>query len=300
MREKARTEGRSKLYDGRWRDRDPAEAPAGVKPVIRLKAALTGETAIEDEVQGRVVWQERASRRSRPAALGRHAHLYAVGRGRRPRYGRYPHHPRRRPPHQCRPADSNLQCAGLVGLGDGAHPADPWARRLEALQAPRRARGRRLPCLGLPPGGAAQLPRPAPAGAMATKEIFSTDEMVRTAFDLAAYRAVGGAVRFRQARESPQRALHPPIKRCRACRCHRAAVAASRQRCRTRATAEDLTPEFKAQLQLTGDARPKRAGEEPGPNFLRAPGFSTLIARSPWMTRRRRCSVATPARSSPS
>ena len=57
MREAARREGRSKLYDGRWRDRDPAEAPAGVKPVIRLKAPMTGETAIEDRVQGRVVWQ---------------------------------------------------------------------------------------------------------------------------------------------------------------------------------------------------------------------------------------------------
>ena len=29
----------------------------GCKPVIRLKAPLTGETAIEDQVQGRVVWQ---------------------------------------------------------------------------------------------------------------------------------------------------------------------------------------------------------------------------------------------------
>src|SRR6187551_3671796 len=57
MREAARREGRSKLYDGRWRDRDPAEAPPGVKPVIRLKAPLTGETVIEDQVQGRVVWQ---------------------------------------------------------------------------------------------------------------------------------------------------------------------------------------------------------------------------------------------------
>ena len=57
MREAARKEGRSKLYDGRWRDRDPSEAPAGVKPVIRLKAPLTGETAIEDQVQGRVAWQ---------------------------------------------------------------------------------------------------------------------------------------------------------------------------------------------------------------------------------------------------
>jgi glutamyl-tRNA synthetase len=57
MREAARREGRSKLYDGRWRDRNPAEAPPGVKPAIRLKAPLTGETAIDDQVQGRVVWQ---------------------------------------------------------------------------------------------------------------------------------------------------------------------------------------------------------------------------------------------------
>jgi glutamyl-tRNA synthetase len=57
MREEARREGRKRLYDGRWRDRDPSEAPAGVKPAIRLKAPLTGETAVEDQVQGRVVWQ---------------------------------------------------------------------------------------------------------------------------------------------------------------------------------------------------------------------------------------------------
>ena len=57
MREKARAEGKSKLYDGRWRDRDPSEAPQGVAPAIRLKAPLTGETVIEDQVQGRVTWQ---------------------------------------------------------------------------------------------------------------------------------------------------------------------------------------------------------------------------------------------------
>src|ERR671926_510415 len=57
MREAARREGRAKLYDGRWRDRDPREAPPGVKPVIRLKAPTEGETVIEDQVQGRVVWQ---------------------------------------------------------------------------------------------------------------------------------------------------------------------------------------------------------------------------------------------------
>jgi glutamyl-tRNA synthetase len=59
MREAARREGRSMRYDGRWRDRDPSEAPPGIKPVIRLKAAIDGETAIEDEVQGRVVWQNK-------------------------------------------------------------------------------------------------------------------------------------------------------------------------------------------------------------------------------------------------
>ena len=57
MREEARQAGRSRLYDGRWRDRDPADAPAGVKPVIRLKLPLDGETVIEDRVQGRVVWK---------------------------------------------------------------------------------------------------------------------------------------------------------------------------------------------------------------------------------------------------
>src|SRR6187431_3662842 len=57
MREKARAEGRTRLYDGLWRDRDPAQAPAGMKPTIRLKAQQTGETVIDDQVQGRVVWQ---------------------------------------------------------------------------------------------------------------------------------------------------------------------------------------------------------------------------------------------------
>jgi glutamyl-tRNA synthetase len=57
MREKARAEGRTRLYDGLWRDRDPSEAPAGMAPTIRLKAPQTGETVIDDQVQGRVVWQ---------------------------------------------------------------------------------------------------------------------------------------------------------------------------------------------------------------------------------------------------
>src|SRR6202522_2413152 len=56
MREKARLEGKPMRYDGRWRDRDPAEAPAGVKPVIRLRASQEGETVIDDKVQGKVVF----------------------------------------------------------------------------------------------------------------------------------------------------------------------------------------------------------------------------------------------------
>lgn len=60
MREAARAAGKPMRYDGRWRDR-PAEdvaaaEAAGLKPVIRLKAPQTGETVVEDLVQGRVTW----------------------------------------------------------------------------------------------------------------------------------------------------------------------------------------------------------------------------------------------------
>jgi glutamyl-tRNA synthetase len=54
MRDKARAEKRSVRYDGTWRDRDPAEAPADVPPVIRLKAPQQGATTIHDRVQGEV------------------------------------------------------------------------------------------------------------------------------------------------------------------------------------------------------------------------------------------------------
>jgi len=54
MRERATAEGRPPRYDGRWRDRDPAEAPAGVAPVIRLKVPQEGETLVDDLVQGQV------------------------------------------------------------------------------------------------------------------------------------------------------------------------------------------------------------------------------------------------------
>ncbi|MDQ0327302.1 glutamyl-tRNA synthetase [Rhodopseudomonas julia] len=59
MRETARAEGRPPRYDGRWRDRDPSEAPEGIKPVIRIKAPQDGETVVEDHVQGRVTFPNR-------------------------------------------------------------------------------------------------------------------------------------------------------------------------------------------------------------------------------------------------
>jgi glutamyl-tRNA synthetase len=54
MRERALAEGRPPRYDGTWRDRDPAEAPPGVAPAIRIKAPREGETVVEDLVQGEV------------------------------------------------------------------------------------------------------------------------------------------------------------------------------------------------------------------------------------------------------
>ena len=57
MRETARAKGLPPRYNGYWRDRDPSEAPAGVAPVIRIKAPLAGEIVVHDHVQGEVVFK---------------------------------------------------------------------------------------------------------------------------------------------------------------------------------------------------------------------------------------------------
>ena len=54
MRETARAEGKPPVYNGMWRDRDPADAPAGVPPVVRIKAPQTGDTLVDDRVLGQV------------------------------------------------------------------------------------------------------------------------------------------------------------------------------------------------------------------------------------------------------
>jgi len=53
MREKAKAEGKPTFYDRRWRD-SKETPPAGVKPVIRIKAPLDGATTVPDHVQGDV------------------------------------------------------------------------------------------------------------------------------------------------------------------------------------------------------------------------------------------------------
>ena len=54
MREDAKNRSESPKYNGFWRNKDPKDAPKDVKPVIRLKAPLDGETILHDIVQGTV------------------------------------------------------------------------------------------------------------------------------------------------------------------------------------------------------------------------------------------------------
>ncbi|WP_338245074.1 glutamate--tRNA ligase [Aurantiacibacter hainanensis] len=54
MREQQKAAKQPLRYDGRWRDRDPADAPEGAPFTIRIKTPEGGETVIEDAVQGRV------------------------------------------------------------------------------------------------------------------------------------------------------------------------------------------------------------------------------------------------------
>ncbi len=53
MREQAKAEGRNAFYDRRWRD-SKETPPAGIKPVVRIKAPLSGEQVVHDKVQGEV------------------------------------------------------------------------------------------------------------------------------------------------------------------------------------------------------------------------------------------------------
>ena len=125
MREKARAEGRPPRYDGRWRDRDAADAPAGVKPAIRIKAPADGETIVRDRVQGDVKFPNKDLDDFIILQIRRRADLHACRRRRRSRHGRHPHHPRRRPPDQRRAPADHLRRHGLGHPRHGAHTAHP-------------------------------------------------------------------------------------------------------------------------------------------------------------------------------
>ncbi|HUL42517.1 MAG TPA: glutamate--tRNA ligase [Burkholderiales bacterium] len=56
LREKQRARGEKPRYDGRWRD-SKTTPPAGVKPVVRFKNPLDGETGFDDLVKGRITVQ---------------------------------------------------------------------------------------------------------------------------------------------------------------------------------------------------------------------------------------------------
>ena len=163
-RDQARAEGRQWHYDGRWRDRDPAEAPPGVKPAIRLKAPRDGETVIDDLVQGTV--------RVANAELDDLIILRSdgtptynsLGGGGRPRHGHHPCDPRRRPPDQHLPPGADLRRDGLGAAAIRAPAADPRAGRGQAVEAPRRAVRAGVPRARLPAGGAVQLPAAARLG----------------------------------------------------------------------------------------------------------------------------------------
>jgi glutamyl-tRNA synthetase len=54
MRQAQKAAGQPMRYDGRWRDRDPAEAPPGAPFVVRLRSARNGETVVHDAILGDV------------------------------------------------------------------------------------------------------------------------------------------------------------------------------------------------------------------------------------------------------
>ena len=227
MREAARREGRAKLYDGRWRDRDPGEAPPGVKPTIRLKAPLTGETVIEDQVQGRVVWQnENLDDLVLLRSDGTPTYMLAVvvddhDMG---------------VTHIIRGDDHLTNAARQKQIYDALGWPVPVMAHIPLIHGPDGSKlSKRHGALGVDayramgylPAALAQLPGPARLEPRRPGDLLhrGNDRGVRSAAD----RPLAGAVRFRQARK-PQRSLHPHQRRRGAAASHRSALAASRRR----------------------------------------------------------------------
>ena len=83
-------EGRSPRYDGRWRDRDPAEAPPGVAPADPPEGAARRRDRGGGPGAGHGARRQRRAGRHDHPAQRRHADLPARGGGGRPRHGASP------------------------------------------------------------------------------------------------------------------------------------------------------------------------------------------------------------------
>ena len=209
MREKARAEGRAKLYDGRWRDRDPSEAPA------RRQAG--------DPPQGA------ADRRDRDRGSGAGPRGLAEREPRRPRAAALA--TARRP--TCSRSWSTIttwasptsSAATTISPTPRARSRSTmrWAGQCRSWRTSRSSTGRTARSSPSATARSASMPI-APwdicrrrcatiwsgsAGAMAIRRFSPHEEMI-DAFDLPAIGRSAGALRFRQARK-PQRPLYPPL-----------------------------------------------------------------------------------------
>ena len=186
------------------------EAPAGMKPTIRLKAPQTGETVIEDQVQGRVVWQnENLDDLVLLRGDGNPTYMLAVvvddhDMG---------------VTHIIRGDDHLINAARQKQIYDALGWDVPSMSHIPLIHGPDGSKlSKRHGALGvdayramgyLPAALRNYLVRL--GWSHGDQEIFSTQEMI-DAFDLSGDRPLGRAVRFRQAGK-PQRPLYPPRRR---------------------------------------------------------------------------------------
>ncbi len=241
MREEARAAGKPPRYNGMWRDRDPSEAPAGVTPVIRIKAPLTGEIVVNDHVQGKVVFKaENLDDFIILRSDGTPTYMLAVVVD---DHDMGVTHIIRGDDHLTNAARQIIIYNGMGwdSAGDGAHPADPRAGRRQAEQAPRRARA------SAPTARWATCPEAMINYLARLGWSHGDDELFSIRADGRVVLARGpqqgrGALRLRQAREH-QRPLHPRRKpeRLYKVMVETAAGGRPRRRCR-RASPPTTTP----------------------------------------------------------
>ena len=160
-----------------------ADAPGDVKPVIRLRAPIEGETVVQDEVQGRVVWQNKdLDDLVLLRSDGTPTYMLAVVVD---DHDMGVTHIIRGDDHLTNAARQTqiYHALGWTVPSYGARPADPRSGRRQAVEAARRARRRRLsrPWDIFPAALRNYLVRL--GWSHGDQEIFSTQEMI-DAFDL--------------------------------------------------------------------------------------------------------------------